>query len=154
MALCGTLTLIISFTYVFLVSCPAICSIPLKFWNRGAITFLKGKLFTSSQASCKSLLSPSDITNMCLVHQRKMHTNLITSTHIGLVRYHNSIFHAVSLRPWQSCTQNFSDAKPKTAELDTQGLHFIMWCLPKVCLETGNNFCIPPTAQHHKDLKV
>lgn len=26
--------------------------------------------------------------------------------------------------------------------------------LPKVCLKTGNNFWIPPTAQHHKDFEV
>lgn len=151
MALRDTFTLMfISLTYVFLVSCPAIHSIPLKFWIRGAITSLKEYLFTSSQASCKSLFSPSDITNVCMAHQRKMHTNLITSTHTGLVRYNNSIFHIVSLRPWQSLTQNFSDAKANTEELDTQGLRY----LPKEHSKTGNNFWIPPTAQHHKDLKV
>lgn len=152
MALCDTHTSMF-ISLVFLVSCPGIRSIPLKFWIRTAITFLKEDLFTSSQASCKSLFSPSDITNICLFHQRMMHTNLITSTHVGLVRYDNSISHIVSLRPWQSCTQSFSDVKPSTEELDTQGLHFTMWCLPKVCLKTGNNFSIPPTAQHHKDVK-
>lgn len=67
-------------------------------------------------------------------------------THTGLVWYDN-IFQLVSLRPRQYRTQNFSNAKPNTEELDTQGLHFIMRCLPKVCLKTGNNFWIPPTAQ-------
>lgn len=73
--------------------------------------------------------------------------------HIGLVKYTTASLTA-SQRPWQSCTQNFSDAKPNTAELDTQGLHSTMWRLPKVCLKTGNNFWIPPTAQHHKDSEV
>lgn len=156
MALCDTLTsMFISLTYVFLISCLAVPSIPLQFWIRGAVTFLKEDLFTSSQASCKSLFSPRDIINICLVHQRKMHTNLIPSTHTGLVRYDNNIFQAVSVRPWQSLTQNFCDAKPNIEELDTQGLHCTMWYLSIKCAlkwEITSEF--PLLHNNHKDLKV